>query len=502
MSCLATPLRFLALSHRELNLAVSVKSGQSFRWHRTAPPVCTLVDPPAAPPTVPDDAEEWALGWRDRTVVLRQAPEGLYYRSLYPYSAPPHAAFLADLKSDTTLSFIRRYFQLDVKLEPLYDQWAAGDAKFRKKVEAQGEALRGIRVLAQDEWETLVSFICSANNNIARITLMVNRLCAARGSALPHPSSFTPSCVHSSAASIPTSPPPPPSADAPSLFAFPPPTALTSSDTEPLLRQLGFGYRASFLPASAAHLLSVSSSLNLSPEAYLRTLRADASPRKALSEAREKLVEFKGVGRKVADCVLLFGLGWSECVPVDTHVFQIAIRDYSFPAPRSSSLTPALHDRVAAFLAAKWGGEGGQYAGWHQQVLFFADLKPSGSSSSSPTKKKGMQEVYSRIELEGQEEGEDEGAAKRKLTFEEEVAALIATPGAKRSRRSVVQASVKVEVKETVVVKREGDGYSSPLSSPEPESEPELQDPTPRKKWAAKDGKNKPAKGGRVKKEE
>lgn len=43
-----------------------------------------------------------------------------------------------------------------------------------------------------------------------------------------------------------------------------------------------------------------------------------------MPEAREKLMSFMGVGRKVADCVLLFGLGYSEVVPVDTHVFQVS----------------------------------------------------------------------------------------------------------------------------------------------------------------------------------
>lgn len=83
---------------------------------------------------------------------------GLYYRSLYP-PHPPYDAFVEDLKTDTTLNWIKSYFQLDTPLEPLYDQWAAGDARFKKKVESAGEGLRGIRVLKQDEWETLVSCV-------------------------------------------------------------------------------------------------------------------------------------------------------------------------------------------------------------------------------------------------------------------------------------------------------------------------------------------------------
>ncbi|GAA6029214.1 hypothetical protein JCM8097_003572 [Rhodosporidiobolus ruineniae] len=491
MSCLATPLRFLPLSLRELNLAASCKSGQSFRWHRLAPPVATLPDAHAGSVgpsgTLPDEAEEWAFPWQDRTVVCRQDDTGLYYRSLYPF-APPHTAFLADLSSNTTEQFLRRYFQLDIPLAPLYDQWSAKDVKFKRKVELGGEGLQGIRVLAQDEFETLVSFICSANNNISRITLMVNRLCASRGSPLPHPSHFTPSAVHSSASSIPSSAPPPPN-DL-SLFSFPAPSALTAPSTEPLLRQLGFGYRASFIPSSAAHLVASAAEAGQTPEEYLRALRREEfvkAGRGGIKEAREKLVEFKGVGRKVADCVLLFGLGWSETVPVDTHVFQIAIRDYAFPATRTTALTPALHDRVATHLASAWGTA---HAGWAQQVLFLSKVNEAGSPS-----KKAPVGVFSKIEYEETEEmrfkgqGEDgeRREVKRKMTFEEEVAALIAAPaGTKRARRSVTKVKVEVEVEVDEVG---ASGSGSELSELE-ESEEEEEKPK-RRKGAKKGGRKK-----------
>ncbi|GAA5896299.1 hypothetical protein JCM8208_001842 [Rhodotorula glutinis] len=474
-SCLATPLRFLPLSRAELNLRSCLPSGQSFRWHRLSPPMATLPDSPTPSPAPPEHAEEWAFAWDDRTVVLRQDDDGLHYRSLYPYK-PPHTAFLADLESDTSLPFLRTYFNLDTALAPLYIDWSARDAKFKRKIELGGTYLEGIRVLKQDEWETLVSFICSANNNISRITLMVNRLCASLGSPLPHPSAFRPTSVHTSASTIPSTPlpSPPPAIDgspAPSLFSFPPPEALTAPTTEALLRALGFGYRANFIPSSAAHLLTVSSAAGQTPHEYLRALNRETfvkEGRGGIANAREKLVEFKGVGRKVADCVLLFGLGWTETVPVDTHVFQIAIRDYQFPSTRTTALTPLLHDRVSTFLADQWGA----HAGWAQQVLFFADLK------SSPTKVKAEHKgVYERLEVELVEEGKvavgiDGTPVKeeRKLTFDEEVAALIATPGTKRRRTTVLQASVTKGA--ATVVKDEEDVESlsgSDLTSEEEE---------------------------------
>jgi len=174
----------------------------------------------------------------------------------------------------------------------------------------------------------LDSFICSANNNIPRITLMIQRLCTQLGSPLPHPTHFTPSTIFTPSSSIP-SPTPPPNEH--SLYSFPPPSALQNIPrTESLLRQLGFGYRANFIPVSTSLLLS-------KPPDYLLSLGKGSGSGLSLSQVREKLLEFKGVGRKVADCIMLFGLGWDEIVPVDTHVFQVcpsllslSLSSYSF----------------------------------------------------------------------------------------------------------------------------------------------------------------------------
>ncbi|GAA5885316.1 hypothetical protein JCM16303_005999 [Sporobolomyces ruberrimus] len=457
MSCLATPLRFLPVLPQELQLATVLKSGQSFRWHRTTPVHATRT--PGYTLREGQEDEEWSFGWGDRTVVLRQDDEGIHYRSLYPHR-PPHTAYLADTEKDTTRPLLVDYFQLSTPLAPLYSQWSSSDRKFATKIkldeEQGGGRLRGVRVLKQDEWETLVSFICSANNNIARITLMVNRLCAQLGSPLPHPTHYppTPSC--------PSSPPLSPPNDL-SLYSFPPPSFLTNiPKTESLLRQLGFGYRANFIPTSSLHLVTTSSLLNLSPLEYLESLRKDRyverEQGKGLAEVREKLLEFKGVGRKVADCVMLFGLGWSEVVPVDTHVFQIAIRDYAFPSTKTTSLTPLLHDRVSEHLSKKWS----PHAGWCQQVLFFADLKSTtNSSASSSPVKKGT--VYSKIEIkEDAEDGEVDGR-ERKKSFEEEVKEIMENPGRKRRRVTVIKkeevskVKVKVEGEKSIVEEtREG----------------------------------------------
>jgi N-glycosylase/DNA lyase len=65
------------------------------------------------------------------------------------------------------------------------------------------------------------------------------------------------------------------------------------------------------------------------------------------------------------------GLGWGESVPVDTHVWQIAQRDYKFGKGKHKSLTKATYDAVGDHFRSLWGKE----AGWAHSVLFAADLK-------------------------------------------------------------------------------------------------------------------------------
>lgn len=93
--------------------------------------------------------------------------------------------------------------------------------------------------------------------------------------------------------------------------------------------------------------------------------------REAYRQAHEELLQLPGVGPKVADCVCLMGLGWGEAVPVDTHVWQIAQRDYKFGRGKHKSLTKATYDAVGNHFRQLWGQE----AGWAHSVLFAADLR-------------------------------------------------------------------------------------------------------------------------------
>jgi len=98
----------------------------------------------------------------------------------------------------------------------------------------------------------------------------------------------------------------------PKVFKFPTIEQMSKA-TEQQLRQLGFGYRAGFIVASVKMIQEKGG------QKWLDDLRGQP-----LDKVRSELIQLKGVGNKVADCIALFSLDCDGCVPVDTHVFQIA----------------------------------------------------------------------------------------------------------------------------------------------------------------------------------
>jgi len=268
-----------------------------------------------------------------------------------PSTIPPSTTDEPNNDDDTAL-LVKHYLNLEPDLTALYSQWSGADPNFRKKA----PTFTGVRILRQDAWEALIGFICSSNNNIIRISQMVDKLCLHYGPLVGH-------------------------LDGAPYHDFPLPSALTGKNVEAHLRELGFGYRAKYIHRTALMVA------NERFPGWLESLRNSESPilgmeaspagemtsegRDAYRIAHEALLQLQGVGPKVADCVCLMGLGWGEAVPVDTHVWQIAQRDYKFGKGKHSSLTKTTYDAVANHFRKLWGKE----AGWAHSVLFTADLK-------------------------------------------------------------------------------------------------------------------------------
>lgn len=198
------------------------------------------------------------------------------------------------------------------------------------------------------------------------------------------------------------------------MHDFPSPEALTGKDVEAHLRQLGFGYRARYL-AETARIVAQER-----PSNWLESLRNPADPSfggerlpvteyKTYKEAHTELLALSGVGPKVADCVCLFGLGWAESVPVDTHVWQIAQRDYKLGKTKTKTFNKAMYDLVGDHFRDLWG----KHAGWAHSVLFTADLR----EFSSKTIKKEEEETL-EIELKRETESPPADSMKRKSVLQ------------------------------------------------------------------------------------
>lgn len=209
------------------------------------------------------------------------------------------------------------------------------------------------------------------------------------------------------------------------MHDFPTPEALTGKNVEGHLRELGFGYRAKYIAETARIIV------NEKPKNWLEALRNPEVPsftpqhqplekHATYKEAHDELLSLKGVGPKVADCVCLMGLGWAESVPVDTHVWQIAQRDYKF-GKKAKTFNKAMYDAVGDHFRTLWG----KHAGWAHSVLFTADLREF--ADRSPTKTESRIVNLEEVSIE-----ETQGSA------------LSSTPT--RKRKATVKTEVKTEV--------------------------------------------------------
>lgn len=238
-------------------------------------------------------------------------------------------------EADSTLAFIKDYFNLHVSLTKLYHDWTRVETAVRGK-STSFSLFPGIRILRQDPWETVVLFICSSNNNVKRISKMCDSLCIEYGRYVG---------TH----------------DGVAYYSFPDAEVLAGPNVEARLRELGFGYRAKYIAATAQMFASPD-------KPHITMQKLTALRKEPFEDAHAFLLQLTGVGPKVADCICLMALDKHEVVPVDTHVLQIAVRDYKYRGPRT--MNKKSYEMVRRHLTELFG----DYAGWAQLVMFAADL--------------------------------------------------------------------------------------------------------------------------------
>ncbi len=261
--------------------------------------------------------EDWYAGVvRGNFIKRRQPCAGFQFRS------QPSA-------EESLVPMLQDYFRLDDDLPAIY-----GEIKQDQRVAAMVDQYPGLRILRTEPWECLIAFICSANNNISRIHQLMERMSEAFGEPIDM--------------------------DGEVRYTFPGPVELAEGG-EMELRRLGLGFRAPYVDQAARRVLEGDLNLDeLTIAPYL--------------EAKERLMESKGIGSKIADCIAVFSLEKLEAFPIDVWIRR-ALGEWYFPAEK----TPP--DR--ALLA--WAQDHfGRYGGYSQQYLFHGQrLKKKVKSDQS-----------------------------------------------------------------------------------------------------------------------
>jgi N-glycosylase/DNA lyase len=272
------------------NLDVTLCCGQVFRW---------------------DKRGEWWYGVvGDRVLKVRQTDMTLEFKNVDD-------------------AFIRHYFSLDHDLQRISSEIG--------KDNHVGAALRefwGLRIVRQEPWECLISFICATYKSVAAIKQMLLKLSTKFGEKTVF--------------------------DGCDFYSFPAPERLARATLKDL-ESCGLGYRAKYV-------------LKTSKRIHTDEYDLSALRNMPYEQAKKELCKFPGVGSKVADCVLLFSLNKLDAFPVDVWVKRIILKYYSEHFPdafveklaKQKSFSNSEYEKLNGFGREYFG----EYAGYAQEYLY------------------------------------------------------------------------------------------------------------------------------------
>ena len=215
----------------------------------------------------------------------------------------------------------KKYFDLDTNYDNIKSRLSNVDDYLKTSIK-YGE---GIRILNQDLWETLISFIISANNNIPRIKGIIERISKSYGKKIVWNNN--------------------------EYYTFPTPQELSKASVEDL-RKLGLGFRD-------VRVYKTTKIINENPD-KLKKLADE----KDVNKLKEELLQFPGVGPKVADCIMLFStLKRLEVFPIDVWVRRVMNELYI----KNEDEAKINKKEIEELAKTKYGN----LAGIAQQYLFY-----------------------------------------------------------------------------------------------------------------------------------
>ena len=285
------------------DLAATLTSGQAFRWQLS-------------------DDEWWHGVVNSHWVRLRCSAQQMLAQTVSPVG---------------NWHWLAHYLQINLDLSQVLASFPDDEP-----MSASAAACHGLRLLRQDPWECLASFILSSTKQIVQIKQIISLLCERFGASVPVLPSY------------------------PQAYSFPS-AARLSVCSEAELRSCKMGFRAPYLRAVAQMIAQ-------------REIDFDHFGTCEMNEARQVLLRLPGVGRKIADCVLLFAFGFQEAFPVDVWIMK-ALRQLYFPGRRMS------RTQLEEFTASHFGS----FAGYAQQYLFHYMRTSAKSRPVAPSRRENVE---------------------------------------------------------------------------------------------------------------
>ena len=248
---------------------------------------------------------------------MNQVEEGEYRiqasdRCLTLYQQEEEVIFLCGREEFET--FWEEYFDLKQDYSLYIGQAYPRDAYLAEAIQYGN----GMRILKQDLWEMIVSFLISQQNNIVRIRRCIENICEKYGKKMTGNQEEE-------------------------WYAFPEPEALAGLPEDALM-ECNLGYRSKYVVRAARSV--VNGEIDL-----------EAVKQMSHKKAKEELLKLFGVGEKVAECICLFGLHHLDAFPVDTHIRQALDNHYKrgFPNRRYRGFRGVMQQYI--FYYELWGGK-------------------------------------------------------------------------------------------------------------------------------------------------
>ena len=225
--------------------------------------------------------------------------------------------------------FVESYFRLDDDLPSILVQIDKDNY-----VRAAVKEFRGLRILRQEPWECLISFICATYKSISAISQMLTKISGKFGQGIR--------------------------IDGQTFYAIPKPEKLAKAGLQEL-QGCGLGYRAKYVSETARIIQK-------------NRLDFERLKKTTYEKAREELLNLPGVGPKVADCVQLFSLEKLEAFPVDVWIKRVILKYYAKHFPKEfikknsaqESLSSSAYDKFSSFGREYFGN----HAGYAQEYLY------------------------------------------------------------------------------------------------------------------------------------